>query len=93
MKDKITFKADLNFICSLIVTEFIGAPTSTKQDIVTQIQNLGNFTTSFSQDEDMNDVKQIYNKLLEKLNTPILEKMKTERVQGVKKLVEKKLAP
>jgi len=93
MKDKITFKADLNFICSLIVTEFIGAPTSTKQDIITQIQNLGNFTTSFSQDEDMNDVKQIYNKLLEKLNTPILEKMKTERVQGVKKLVEKKLAP
>ena len=92
MKDKVKFKADLNFVCTMTVMEYIGAPTSNKQDIITNVINFGYFTVSYSQDEDMTDIKQIYTKLLEKLNAPILEKMKTERVQGVKKLVEKKLA-
>ena len=89
---KMKFAAELNMITSLVVTEFIGGPEATKMDNLAQVLNMGSFVTPrYAQDEDMSDVKLIYDKTLEKLGTPILEKMKTERADAIKKLVEKKL--
>lgn len=89
---KIKFTASLNMITSLIVREYIGEPTATKQDIITQVLNMGSFVTStFAQEEQMTDVKAIYDKTLEKLAVPLLSKIKEERADAIKKLVEKKL--
>ncbi len=89
---KVKFSASLNMIQSLIVREYIGGPGATKQDIITQVLNMGSFVTpTYAQDDQMTDVKAIYDKTLEKLAVPILSKIREERADGVKKLVEKKL--
>lgn len=89
---KTKFASELNMITSLLVTEYIGGPTATKQDFLAQVLNMGSFVTPrYTQDDDMTDVKLIYDKTLEKLGIPLLEKIKTERADAVKKLVEKKL--
>jgi len=89
---KIKFTASLNMITSLIVREYIGGPTATKQDIITQVLNMGSFVTpTFAQEEQMTGVKAIYDKTLEKLAVPLLSKIKEERADAIKKLVEKKL--
>lgn len=89
---KIKFTASLNMITTLIVTEYIGGPGAVKQDFLAQVLNMGSFTTpTYAQDDQITDVKVIYEKTLEKLGTPILEKMKAERADAVTKLVEKKL--
>lgn len=89
---KMKFTASLNMVTSLIVTEYIGGPAATKQDFLAQVLNMGSFVTpTYAQDDEMTNVKLIYDKTLEKLGTPILEKMKTERADAVTKLVEKKL--
>lgn len=86
------FMVTLNMVTSLLVMEYIGGPGSTKQKIEAQVLNMGSFVTpSYAQDEDMTNVEEIYRKTLEKLGTPIMEKMKTERADAVTKLVEKKL--
>ncbi len=91
---KTKFTASLNMIQSLIVREYIGGPGATKQDIITQVLNMGSFVTpTYAQDDQMTDVKAIYDKTLEKLAVPILSKIREERTDGVKKLVEKKLKP
>jgi hypothetical protein len=91
---KTKFTASLNMIQSLIVREYIGGPGATKQDIITQVLNMGSFVTpTYAQDDQMTDVKSIYDKTLEKLAIPILSKMREERADGVKKLVEKRLKP
>jgi len=89
---KIKFTASLNMIQSLVVREYIGGPGATKQDIITQVLNMGSFVTpTYAQDDQMTDVKVIYDKTLEKLAVPILSKIREERADEVKKLVEKKL--
>ena len=94
MGGKIKFTASLNLIQSLVVREYIGGPGATKQDIITQVLNMGSFVTpTYAQDDQMTDVKAIYDKTLEKLAVPILSKIREERTDGVKKLVEKKLKP
>lgn len=90
---EITFNAALSMVNSLTITEYIGAPASKQQDIIAQVLNLGGFLSPvLSQKEDITDVKEIYQKIVEKLDATPLEKMKAERISGVKKLVEKKLA-
>lgn len=89
---KVKFTASLNMITSLVVWEYIGGPGATKQDILAQVLNMGSFVTpTFAQEDQITDVKMIYEKTLIKLGTPILEKMRAERADSVKKLVEKKL--
>lgn len=86
------FSASLNMVNSLVVTEYIGGPGATKQDFLAQIINMGSFVTpSYTQDDDMTDVQRIYEKILDKLETTLVEKMKSERVDAMNKLVEKKL--
>lgn len=87
------FTATLNVLQSLVVTEFIGGPTNNKQDILTQILNMGGFRTSpYTQGEELKDPKEIYEKTLTKLGMPVLDKIKTERADGLAKTV-KRLAP
>lgn len=86
------FSTSVNMVTSLIATEFIGGPGSTKQDFLAQVLNMGSFVTpAYTQDDDMNDVQEIYEKILEKLGTPMVDKIKAERADAVTKLVEKKL--
>jgi hypothetical protein len=54
---------------------------------------MGTFTTNISRDEDIKDIKVLYEQLLEKIGSPLLEKLKAGRAPAIKKLVEKKLAP
>lgn len=92
IEGKVKFTASLNVIQSLIVREYIGGPGATKQDIITQVLNMGSFVTpTYAQDDQITDVKVIYAKTLEKLAVPILSKIREERADGVKKLVEKRL--
>lgn len=89
---KIKFTATLNMLQSLIVREYIGGPGATKQDIITQVLNMGSFVTpTYAQDDQITDVKVLYDKVLEKLAVPVLSKIREERADGVKKLVEKRL--
>jgi hypothetical protein len=89
---KTMFEARLLLSPSLIVKEFIGPPNSDKQDVVAQSIMFGNFTgPALSQGEEIKDIKILYDKLLEKLGTPLPEKIKAERADAVKKFVEKKL--
>lgn len=88
------FNAVLNLISSVIVMEYIGDPSSKEQDIFTQVNHLGTFRSpAFVQQDDIMDVKTIYGKTVEALKMPVLEKIRLERADGVKKLVEKKLKP
>ncbi len=87
------YSVALNMVSSLLVTEYIGDAASTRQDIITQILNFGSFLVpSYTQDEEVTDIKEAYEKSIEKLGTPILEKVNAERSDGVKKLVEKRLS-
>ncbi len=87
------FTATLNLLQSLMVVEFIGGPGATKQDILAQILNMGGFRTpAYAQDDELKDPQEIYEKTLTKLTMPILEKIKTERADGLAKVV-KRLAP
>ena len=88
------FNAVLNLINSLVVMEYIGGPTSKEQDIFTTVNQLGTFRSpAFVQKDDIMDVRAVYEKTIETLNMPVLEKMRLSRTDGVKKLVEKKLKP
>jgi hypothetical protein len=91
---EVKFNASINFISSLLVTEYIGNAASNKQDIITQVLNLGAFLSpAISQKEDIMDINVLYSKLIEKLGTSVYERARTERADGIKKLVEKKLKP
>ncbi len=88
------FNAVLNLINSLIVMEYIGGPASKDQDIFTTVNQLGTFRSpAFVHKDDIMDVRTVYEKTIETLNMPVLEKMRLSRADGVKKLVEKKLKP
>lgn len=88
------FNAVLNLVNSLIVMEYIGGPSSKDQDIFVTVNHLGTFRSpTFVQQDDIMDVKTIYDKVIQELKMPVLEKMRTSRADGVKKLVEKKLKP
>jgi len=92
MSGKNKFEATLRFGSSLIVTEYIGGADSKEKDIITQMLNLGFFTSpKLSQEKNISDIKELYEKLTEKIGVPIAEKANTERSASVKKLVEKKL--
>ena len=86
------YTVTFNMIQALIATEYIGGVGSTKQDILTQILNFGSFITpSTEQTEEPKTIKPVYEKALEKTGSPLLNKVKDERADGVKKLVEKRL--
>jgi hypothetical protein len=86
------YTVTLNMIQSLIATEYIGAIDSNKQDILTQILNFGSFlSSSFTQTEEPKAIRPVYEKALEKMGSPLVNKVKDERADGVKKLVEKRL--
>lgn len=92
IEGKMKFAASINYVNSLVVTEYMGGPGATKQDFLAQILNMGSFVTpTYAQDEDMTDVKEIYEKALGKLEMPVLDKIKAERTDAVAKLVEKRL--
>lgn len=83
----------VNMLQSLIVTEYIGASSSTKQDILTQILNMGGFRTpNYTHDVEIKDPKEMYEKSVEKLGMPMLDKVKETRAEGIAK-VAKKLGP
>jgi|694.fasta_scaffold47737_2 hypothetical protein len=86
------FDATMTFVSSLSVLEYIGDGYSNKSDMITQM-DMGTFTTNISRDEDIKDIKVLYEQLLEKIGSPLLEKLKAGRAPAIKKLVEKKLAP
>ena len=74
------FNAVLNLVNSLIVMEYIGGPTSKDQDIFTTVNHLGTFRSpTFVQQDDIMDVKTIYEKTIQELKMPILEKMRISR--------------
>ncbi|MEQ8425047.1 MAG: hypothetical protein RIA63_10080, partial [Cyclobacteriaceae bacterium] len=84
--------ASVNMITSLLAMEYIGSSDDPKQKVVAQVLNMGSFVTpAYAQDEDMADIQEVYEKCLEKLETPLLDKIETERADAVAKLVEKKL--
>ncbi len=88
------FNAVLNLVNSLIIMEYIGGPSSKDQDIVATVNNLGTFRSpTFVQQDDIKDLKTIYEKTIQELKMPVLDKMRLSRADGVKKLVEKKLKP
>jgi hypothetical protein len=86
------FDATMTFVSSLSVIEYIGDGYSNKSDMITQM-DMGTFTSNISRDEDSKDIKVLYEQLLEKIGSPLLEKLKSGRAPAIKKLVEKKLAP
>lgn len=88
---EVTFNAQFNFITSLIVTEYIGSPTSKDQDILGQVLNMGSFNASYSQKEPNKDLKDNYDKLLAKVGMPLIDRARQVRPDGVKR-VQKKLA-
>lgn len=89
---KIQWTVTVNMLQSLVATEYIGPVSSTKQDILTQILNMGGFRTPvYAQEEEIKDPKEMYEKTVAKLGMPILDKVKTERADGLAK-VTKKLA-
>jgi len=80
----------VNLRTSMIVKEFIGNPTSTKQDFLAQIINMGGFNTPVKAHEgDESNIEEMYKKTLEKLDVPLVEKIKSERVDGIAKAVKK----
>jgi len=86
----VTFNATLNYFTYLVVTEYIGSPTSKEQDILGQVQNMGSFNMSYSQKEPNTDLHDNYDKLLAKVGMPLIDKARSGRADGVKK-VQKKL--
>ncbi len=84
--------ASVNVITSLLAMEYIGTSDSPKQKVVAQILNMGSFVTpEYSQEEDMTDIKEVYEKTIGTLDMPVSEKIKLERADPITKLVEKKL--
>jgi len=80
----------VNMLQSLIATEYIGANNATKQDILTQILNMGGFRTPvYAQEEEIKDPKEMYEKAVMKLGMPMLDKVKTERADGLAKVTKK----
>ncbi|NOS56516.1 MAG: hypothetical protein HOP37_09720, partial [Cyclobacteriaceae bacterium] len=86
------FDATMTFVSSLSVLEYLGDGYSNKSDMITQM-DMGTFTTNISRDEVIKDIKPLYELLLEKIGSPLLETLKAGRATAIKKLVEKKLAP
>ena len=88
LKEK--YSASLYMIQSLIATEFIGPATSLKRDILTQVLNFGSFNVpAIEQQEEIKDAKEIYQKAVSSLNAPMLDKIKTERADGITKVAKK----
>lgn len=84
------YAASLDFRASMIITEYIGGPGSTKQDILMQILNMGGFGTApVVQKESFTDVNEVYQKVQTKLDRSIVEKVKKERAPNIDKIVKK----
>ncbi len=93
VEGKVKFTVTVNTIQTLMVTEYVGATTSTKQDILAQVLNFGGFRTpTYAQEEEIKEAKEMYDKAVSKLGMSMLDKVKAERADAVAKLVEKKLA-
>ena len=87
---KVQWTVTVNMLQSLIATEYIGPISSTKQDILTQVLNMGGFRTpTYAQEEEIKDPKEMYEKTVTKLGTPMLDKVKAERTAGVAKVMKK----
>ncbi|MEZ4974670.1 MAG: hypothetical protein R2820_15265 [Cyclobacteriaceae bacterium] len=86
------YAASLNMVTSLLAMEYIGSSDSPKQKVVAQVLNMGSFVTpEHVQDEEISDVKEIYQKISGALGMSMVEKVNAERADEMKKLVEKKL--
>ncbi|MDD2277961.1 MAG: hypothetical protein PHD06_02150 [Bacteroidales bacterium] len=82
----------LNLRTSMVVKEYIGNTTATKQDFLAQILNMGGFITpvkAHDDGEEATSVEELYKSTLEKLEVPLLEKIKNERASGISKVVNK----
>lgn len=87
------YAAQLDFRASMMVTEYIGGPGSTKQDILAQVLNMGGFGTApVIQKEPFTDAAEVYQKVKTKLDRTLVEKVKKERTSNIDKIV-KRLAP
>lgn len=86
------YSVSINLIASLIVTEYIGNASSTKQDILTQVPNMGSFVSpAHVQEEEMKDIREMYQKAVQKLGKPMSVKMKEERSDGIEKVAKRLL--
>ena len=86
------YAASLNMVTSLLAMEYIGSSDSPKQKVVAQVLNMGSFVTpEHVQDEEISDVKEIYQKISGALGMSMVEKVNAERADEMKRLVEKKL--
>lgn len=84
---KVKFVSSVNFLQMLVVTEYIGGSASTKQDILTQILNFGSYRSSYhTQDDQIKEAKEMYEKVLSTLEVPILDKLKAGRMIEMPKL-------
>ncbi|MBL7883097.1 MAG: hypothetical protein JNL69_03455 [Bacteroidia bacterium] len=80
----------INVRSNLVVTEYNGPSTSTSQKNQIQILNMGGFVTpTVVHEKESKEVELMYKKTLEKLEVPILEKIKTERASGIEKVVKR----
>jgi hypothetical protein len=87
---KTKFVSSINFLQMLIVTEYIGGPTSNKQDILTQILNFGAYRSPYhSQDDEIKEAKNMYEKVMSKMEGSVLDQLKTERADKMSKLVNR----
>lgn len=90
---KTQFVSSINYLQMLIVTEYNGHSASNKQDILVQITNFGGYRSPYyTQDEQIKVAKEMYEKVISKVEGSVLDQLKAKRTAEMGKLV-KRLAP
>ena len=84
------FVSSINFLQMLIVTEYIGPTSGSKQDILTQILNFGAYRSPYhSQDDQIKEAKEMYEKVISKVEGSVLDQLKAKRTDEFGKMVKR----
>lgn len=90
---KMQLVSSINYLQMLIVTEYNGPSASNKQDNLVQITNFGGYRSPYyTQDEQIKESKEMYEKVISKVEGSVLDQLKAKRTAEMGKLV-KRLAP
>lgn len=90
---KTQFVSSINYLQMMIVTEYNGPSASNKQDILTQITNFGTYRSPYyTQDDQIKEAKEMYEKVISKVEGSVLDQLKSKRAAEMGKLV-KRLGP
>lgn len=87
---QIKFVSSVNFLQMLMVTEYIGPSSGSKRDILTQILNFGAYRSPYhAQDDQIKEAKEMYEKVMLKLDGLVLNQLKAERADEFGKMVKR----